>query len=148
MGAPFDAAGGNRRSSRARGKSTREIADVLHLSSRTVEAHVAAVCNKMGVRSRIKLAGALLGAGPPRTVGGPDNLPRKQTFASGARARSLPSARSSNRNNSSRLSARPESAKRARRCKLVQTCLPNLATACGSSNSRRKLSSRLTPVGA
>ncbi|MBD5655637.1 MAG: helix-turn-helix transcriptional regulator, partial [Candidatus Eremiobacteraeota bacterium] len=56
----------------ARGKSTREIADALHLSSRTVEGHVAAIFNKMGVRSRIELAAALLGTGPPRPVGGPD----------------------------------------------------------------------------
>ncbi|MBD5653587.1 MAG: ATPase, partial [Candidatus Eremiobacteraeota bacterium] len=64
----------------ARGKSTREIADALHLSSRTVEGHVTAIFNKMGVRSRVELAAALLTTLPPRPVGvAPNNLPRKLT---------------------------------------------------------------------
>jgi len=42
------------------GKSTREIALALSLSTRTVETHVAAVYNKYGVASRAKLIAAVL----------------------------------------------------------------------------------------
>jgi DNA-binding CsgD family transcriptional regulator len=40
----------------ATGKSNREIADVLSLSDRTVETHIAALFAKLGVRSRTELA--------------------------------------------------------------------------------------------
>jgi predicted ATPase/DNA-binding CsgD family transcriptional regulator len=76
----------------ASGKSTREIAGVLSLSPRTVETHILAVCNKMGVRSRIELTAAFLTPGSPfdlaraehalplRPVEAiPNNLPRKLT---------------------------------------------------------------------
>jgi len=49
----------------ARGKSNRQIADELALSRRTVDAHVIATYNKMGVRSRVELTVALLNAAKP-----------------------------------------------------------------------------------
>ncbi len=42
------------------GKSNREIAETLFLSPRTVETHVAALFNKLGVRSRTELVAAVL----------------------------------------------------------------------------------------
>jgi predicted ATPase len=45
----------------ARGISSREIADTLGLSTRTVEAHIVAIFNKLGVRSRVELTASLLG---------------------------------------------------------------------------------------
>jgi len=44
----------------AAGKLSREIAETLHLSPRTVEHHLEAIFNKLGVRSRVELAVALL----------------------------------------------------------------------------------------
>jgi len=44
----------------ASGKSTREIAESLSLSSRTVETHVQAVFEKLGVRSRVELNALLI----------------------------------------------------------------------------------------
>jgi DNA-binding NarL/FixJ family response regulator len=43
----------------AAGRSNREIADVLVISVRTVESHLAATYRKLGVRSRVQLATAL-----------------------------------------------------------------------------------------
>jgi DNA-binding CsgD family transcriptional regulator len=43
------------------GRSNREVADVLHLSSRTVEYHLSKVYVKLGLSSRDRLAGALAG---------------------------------------------------------------------------------------
>jgi DNA-binding NarL/FixJ family response regulator len=37
------------------GKTSREIAEALFLSPRTVENHVTAIFNKLGVRSRVEL---------------------------------------------------------------------------------------------
>ncbi len=45
------------------GNSNREIAEALFLSPRTVENHVAAIFNKLGVASRVELVSALLGSG-------------------------------------------------------------------------------------
>lgn len=44
-----------------RGTSTREIADALHISGHTVQDHLKAVFDKIGVRSRRDLVGRLLG---------------------------------------------------------------------------------------
>lgn len=42
----------------ADGLRYREVASTLHLSRRTVESHVASMCQKLGVRSRGELARA------------------------------------------------------------------------------------------
>ena len=42
------------------GRSTREITGVLHISANTVQEHLTAVFDKVGVRSRRELAGRLL----------------------------------------------------------------------------------------
>jgi predicted ATPase/DNA-binding CsgD family transcriptional regulator len=44
----------------ARGKSSREIAEALFLSPRTVENHITAIFNKLGIRSRVELTATLL----------------------------------------------------------------------------------------
>jgi predicted ATPase/DNA-binding CsgD family transcriptional regulator len=63
----------------ATGKSNREIADVLSLSDRTVETHIAALFSKLGVRSRTELAALIVRrAGDGGTHGAPiarTNLP-------------------------------------------------------------------------
>jgi DNA-binding CsgD family transcriptional regulator/exonuclease VII small subunit len=46
----------------AAGRSNREIADQLVVSVRTVESHLASAYRKLGVRSRVQLAGALAGS--------------------------------------------------------------------------------------
>jgi DNA-binding CsgD family transcriptional regulator len=46
-----------------RGASTRAIADDLHISRHTVQDHLKAVFDKVGVRSRRALVGRLLSAG-------------------------------------------------------------------------------------
>jgi predicted ATPase/DNA-binding CsgD family transcriptional regulator len=68
----------------ARAKSNSEIARLLNLSERTVEAHVAAIFNKLGVHSRVELATALVRSENVRD-GDPDpdraarsNLPRNR----------------------------------------------------------------------
>jgi DNA-binding NarL/FixJ family response regulator len=48
-----------------RGTSTRAIADALHISHHTVQDHLKAVFDKVGVRSRRDLLGRLLGAAYP-----------------------------------------------------------------------------------
>jgi DNA-binding CsgD family transcriptional regulator len=72
----------------SRGKSTREIAEAFNLSPRTVEAHVVAIFNKLGVRSRHELAAKLLEpAAPLRALDAvPNNLPRQLTSFVGRRA--------------------------------------------------------------
>ncbi|MBD5655056.1 MAG: helix-turn-helix transcriptional regulator, partial [Candidatus Eremiobacteraeota bacterium] len=65
----------------ARGNSNREIASTLGLSPRTVEAHVVAIFNKLGVRSRLELTVALLhpaGESPSLHLNR-NNLPQKST---------------------------------------------------------------------
>jgi predicted ATPase/DNA-binding CsgD family transcriptional regulator len=59
------------------GRTTREIADELHLSPRTVETHIGAIFNKIGVRSRTELAAAIFD-GSAR-VEHPGNVPLLQT---------------------------------------------------------------------
>ncbi|MFC4586651.1 ATP-binding protein [Sphaerisporangium corydalis] len=49
----------------ALGRTNREIADVLFLSTRTVESHVATVLRKLGVRSRTQVASPASPAAPP-----------------------------------------------------------------------------------
>ena len=44
----------------AAGRSTREIAEALALSPRTIETHIALIFNKLGVRSRTELTAAIL----------------------------------------------------------------------------------------
>jgi predicted ATPase/DNA-binding CsgD family transcriptional regulator len=79
------------------GKSSREIAKTLHLSPRTIEHHLEAIFNKLGVRSRVELVAALLRPGLPepgyaavpplRSVDAiPNNLPRKLTSFLGREA--------------------------------------------------------------
>jgi predicted ATPase len=48
------------------GKSSREIAETLSLSPRTVQTHIAAIFNKLGVRSRVELTATLLRPGHAR----------------------------------------------------------------------------------
>jgi len=48
-----------------RGTSTRAIADALHISEHTVQDHLKAIFDKIGVRSRRDLVGRLLGAAYP-----------------------------------------------------------------------------------
>jgi non-specific serine/threonine protein kinase len=67
------------------GKSNREIADALFLSERTVESHVSSIFNKLNVRSRVELAGAVLrgaaegGSDAARRHIPPNNLPIQPT---------------------------------------------------------------------
>jgi non-specific serine/threonine protein kinase len=58
------------------GKLSREIAEMLHLSPRTVEHHIEAIFNKFGVRSRVELAVALLGQGPTLSPDGTAHPPK------------------------------------------------------------------------
>jgi DNA-binding CsgD family transcriptional regulator len=50
----------------AAGRTNREVAEQLVLSSRTVEAHLRNVYGKLGVRSRVELTRAVGGASPDR----------------------------------------------------------------------------------
>ena len=50
----------------ARGDSNRDIARALRLSMRTVDGHVVAIYNKLGVRSRVELTALLLRPDPER----------------------------------------------------------------------------------
>jgi predicted ATPase/DNA-binding CsgD family transcriptional regulator len=79
------------------GKSSREIAETLSLSPRTVEHHLESIFNKLGVGSRVELVAALLRSRPPesghravpplRSVDEiPNNLPRKLTSFIGREA--------------------------------------------------------------
>jgi predicted ATPase/DNA-binding CsgD family transcriptional regulator len=79
------------------GRSSREIAETFSLSPRTVEHHIAAIFNKLGVGSRVELVTALLTPGLPerahpavpplRSVDAiPNNLPRKLTSFIGREA--------------------------------------------------------------
>jgi predicted ATPase/DNA-binding CsgD family transcriptional regulator len=72
------------------GKSTREIAEMLHLSPRTVEHHIEAIFNKFGVRSRVELAVALLGQDlnlrADATAPAKTNLPAQRTRLIGREA--------------------------------------------------------------
>ena len=54
----------------AAGRTNREVAEQLVLSTRTVEAHLRSIFAKLGVRSRVELARDL-GAGPARGSGEP-----------------------------------------------------------------------------
>ncbi|MBD5657312.1 MAG: protein kinase, partial [Candidatus Eremiobacteraeota bacterium] len=65
----------------ARGESNREIANALELSTRTVETHIVSIFNKLGVRSRVELAVALLAnpaSDPLDSV--LNNLPRRPSM--------------------------------------------------------------------
>ncbi|GAA4710869.1 ATP-binding protein [Phytohabitans rumicis] len=55
-----------------RGLTNREIAERLHLSPKTVEAHVSRVFSKLDVRSRIALASRLIGHDAPADLEKPD----------------------------------------------------------------------------
>jgi predicted ATPase/DNA-binding CsgD family transcriptional regulator len=73
------------------GKSNREIAEVLHLSPRTVEHHLEAIFNKLGVRSRVELTAALVGPTRNASAGSmaqpaPNNLPVQRTRLIGRKA--------------------------------------------------------------
>jgi tetratricopeptide (TPR) repeat protein/DNA-binding CsgD family transcriptional regulator len=59
------------------GKSSREIAEALFLSPRTVENHIAAIFNKLGVSSRVELVTAILSS---RAALSEDPVARKRTF--------------------------------------------------------------------
>jgi DNA-binding CsgD family transcriptional regulator len=48
-----------------RGRPTAEIADTLHISRHTLQDHLKAIFDKVGVRSRRELVGRLLGSAPP-----------------------------------------------------------------------------------
>ena len=67
------------------GKSSRDIAKALFLSPRTVENHITAIFNKLGVRSRVELTAALLnpnaGADQPAIAASASstNLPHQRT---------------------------------------------------------------------
>ncbi len=54
----------------AAGRTNREVAEQLVLSTRTIEAHLRRIYAKLGVRSRVELARDL-GAGPARGPGEP-----------------------------------------------------------------------------
>jgi predicted ATPase/DNA-binding CsgD family transcriptional regulator len=58
----------------AAGDTTREIADRLSLSPRTVETHIAAIFEKLGVRTRAQLAALVVAEAPVETQ--PGNIPR------------------------------------------------------------------------
>jgi predicted ATPase/DNA-binding CsgD family transcriptional regulator len=81
-----------------KGKSSREIARILYLSPRTVDTHIAVMCERLGVRSRPELVAAVLspeGAGTPEAKpdlllrpidGRSNNLPRTLTSLVGREA--------------------------------------------------------------
>jgi ATP/maltotriose-dependent transcriptional regulator MalT len=58
-----------------KGHSNREIADLLHISERTVESHVRTILSKAGVRSRFELAMALVEDGRFDGGGSADSVP-------------------------------------------------------------------------
>jgi predicted ATPase/DNA-binding CsgD family transcriptional regulator len=62
----------------AAGKSSREIAEALFLSPRTVDTHVAAIFQKLGINSRVELTAALFSSAKEESEAS-ENLPRKLT---------------------------------------------------------------------
>ncbi len=62
----------------AAGKSSREIAEALFLSPRTVDTHVAAIFQKLGINSRVELTAALFSSAREESEAS-ENLPRKLT---------------------------------------------------------------------
>ncbi len=69
----------------AAGKSSREIAQTLYLSPRTVDTHIAAIYQKLGINSRVELVTAMVAATKEESES-LGNLPRKLTSFVGREA--------------------------------------------------------------
>lgn len=54
------------------GRSNKEVADLMHISERTVKAHLGAVFDKLGVRDRLQLVLRLSAAAGPGPVANPE----------------------------------------------------------------------------